>query len=107
MNQTTDFHVHSFGGPAEDPYIANCLHRVIDIEESDRETIHLLIFLFMQFLSRHDQAYPIAPNTEFPEDKLILRSQTIVMRHLYLLLGYSPIDKMFHIPPFRLRFVYH
>lgn len=99
----TDFHVHSFGGPAEDPYISNCLHRIIDIEESDKETIHLLIFLLMQYMSRHDQAYPIAPNTEYAEDKLILRSQTIVMRHLYLLLGYSPIDKFFHITPFRLR----
>lgn len=95
--------MHSFGGPAEDPYISNCLQRIIDIEESDKETIHLLIFLLMQFMSRHDQAYPIPPNPDNYEDKIALRSQTIVMRHLYLLLGYSQIDKLFHITPARLR----
>lgn len=89
--------MHSFGGPAEDPYISNCLHRIIDIEESDKETIHLLTFLFMQFLSRSDQAFPT-------EEKPLVRTQMIVMRHLYLLLGYSPIDKLFHIAPARLRY---
>lgn len=91
-----DFHVHSFGGPSDDPYITNCLHRIIDIEESDKETMHLLIFLVMQFMSRSDQAFPT-------EEKPMARIQMIVMRHLYLLLGYSPIEKMFHITPSRLR----
>ncbi|XP_031621809.1 protein unc-79 homolog isoform X2 [Contarinia nasturtii] len=91
-----DFHVHSFGGPAEDPYITNCLYRIIDIEESDKETMHLLVFLIMQFMSRSDQAYPT-------EEKPTSRMQLIVMRHLYLLLGYSPIDKLFHITPQRIR----
>lgn len=31
------------------------MHRVVDFEESDRETMHLLVFLLMQFLSRSDQ----------------------------------------------------
>lgn len=87
--------MHSFGG-SEDPYITNCLHRIIDIEESDKETIHLLTFLFMQFLSRSDQAFPT-------EEKPTARIQMIVMRHLYLLLGYSPLDKLFHITPYRMR----
>lgn len=93
---SADFHVHSFGGPAEDPYISNCLHRIIDLEESDKETIHLLIFLLMQFLSRSDQAYPT-------EEKPLMRIQGIVLRHVYLLLGYSPIDRTFHITPSRMR----
>lgn len=88
--------MHSFGGPSEDPYISNCLHRIIDIEESDKETVHLLIFLLMQFMSRSDQAFPT-------EEKPTSRIQMIVMRHLYLLLGYSPVDKLFHITPPRLR----
>lgn len=92
----TDCHVHSFGGPSEDPYITNCLHRIIDLEELDKETIHLLIFLFMQFLSRSDQAYPT-------EEKPLARIQSIVLRHLYLLLGYSQIDHTFHVTPCRLR----
>lgn len=96
IKKNIDFHVHSFGGPAEDPYINNCLHRIIDIEESDKETMHLLIFLFMQFLSRSDQAFPT-------EEKPVARTQMIVMRHVYLLIGYSPTDKLFHITPPRLR----
>lgn len=88
--------MHSFGGPSEDPYITSCLHRIIDIEELDKETIHLLTFLLMQFMSRSDQAYPT-------EEKPMARIQQIVMRHLYLLLGYSPVDKLFHITPSRLR----
>lgn len=91
-----DCHVHSFGGTNEDPYITNCLHRIIDLEELDKETIHLLVFLFMQFLSRSDQAFPT-------EEKPMAKTQAIVLRHLYLLLGYSPIDRMFHITPSRLR----
>lgn len=51
----------------------------------------------MQFMSRSDQAYPT-------EEKPMARIQMIVMRHLYLLLGYSPIDKLFHISPPRLRY---
>lgn len=31
------------------------LHRIIALEETDRETTHLLVFLLMQFLSRSDQ----------------------------------------------------
>lgn len=94
--QIADFHVHSFGGD-HDPYITSCLHRIIDIEEVDKETIHLLVFLFMQFMSRSDQAYPT-------DEKPIARIQLIVLRHLYLLLGYSPVDKLFHITPTRMRY---
>lgn len=50
----------------------------------------------MQFLSRSDQAYPT-------EEKPLVRTQAIVLRHLYLLLGYSPIDRTFHVTPSRLR----
>lgn len=87
--------MHSFGA-SEDPYITSCLHRIIDLEESDKETIHLLVFLFMQFLSRSDQAFPT-------EEKPTARVQVIVLRHLYLLLGYSQIEKTFHVTPSRLR----
>lgn len=30
-------------------------HKIVDLEEADKETMHLLIFLLMQFLSRQDQ----------------------------------------------------
>jgi hypothetical protein len=31
------------------------LHRIVEFEECDSETVHLLIFLLMQFMSRPDQ----------------------------------------------------
>lgn len=89
-------HIHSFGGPGDEANLTACLHRIIDLEEADKETIHLLVFLLMQFLSRADQAFPT-------EEKPLVKTQTIVLRHLYLLLGYSQIDRSFHITSARLR----
>lgn len=91
-----DGHLHAFGLPGDESNLSGCLHRIIDLEESDKETIHLLVFLFMQFLSRADQAFPA-------EEKHMGKVQTIVLSHLYLLLGYSQIDKSFHVSSSRLR----
>lgn len=49
-----DGHIHSIGGAGDDFNLSGCLYRVIDLEEADKETIHLLIFLLMQFMSRAD-----------------------------------------------------
>lgn len=81
---------------ADEPNLTACLHRIIDLEESDKETIHLLVFLLMQFLSRADQAFP-------SEEKPMVKMQSIVLKHLNLLLGYSQIEKSFHITPSRMR----
>lgn len=51
----------------------------------------------MQFLSRVDQAYP-------SEEKPVARTQNIVFKHLFLLLGYNQLDKTFHITPLKLRY---
>ncbi|XP_058827136.1 protein unc-79 homolog isoform X1 [Topomyia yanbarensis] len=91
-----DGHIHSIGGPGDDFNLSGCLYRIIDLEESDKETIHLLVFLLMQFMSRADLAYPT-------DEKPTVKQQTIVLRHLYLLLGYNQSEKIFHIPPTRLR----
>ncbi|XP_055589112.1 protein unc-79 homolog isoform X2 [Uranotaenia lowii] len=91
-----DGHIHSIGGPGDDFNLSGCLYRVIDLEEADKETIHLLVFLLMQFMSRPDLAYPT-------DEKPMLKQQSIVLRHLYLLLGYNQTEKIFHIPPARLR----
>jgi hypothetical protein len=50
----SDGHVHSMGGGMDDLNFSGNLFRVIDLEESDKETIHLLVFLLMQFMSRSD-----------------------------------------------------
>ncbi|EAT36519.1 AAEL011392-PA [Aedes aegypti] len=49
-----DGHIHSIGGAGDDFNMSGCLYRVIDLEEADKETIHLLVFLLMQFMSRAD-----------------------------------------------------
>lgn len=84
----------SFGG--DDTNLSGCLHRIIDLEESDKETINLLVFLLMQFLSRADQAFP-------SEEKPMAKMQSIVLKHLNLLLGYSQVEKSFHVTPNRMR----
>ncbi|XP_055716676.1 protein unc-79 homolog isoform X6 [Phlebotomus papatasi] len=91
-----DGHFHSFGGAGEDT-LSSCLHRIIDLEEQDKETIHLLVFLLMQFMSRSDQAFPAE------ENKPMAKAQSIVLRHLYLLLGFSQHEKNFQMSPGRLR----
>ncbi|XP_073986418.1 UNC-79 domain-containing protein isoform X3 [Rhodnius prolixus] len=90
-----DGHIHPTN-QNEDINLAALLHRVIDLEEADKETMHLLVFLFLQFLSRPEQAYPT-------DEKLLAKTQAIVLRHLYLLLGYNQNEKGFHIPPNKLR----
>lgn len=90
----TDGTFHSFGGPGDD--LSGCIHRIIDLEEQDKETIHLLIHMLMQFMSRPDQAFP-------SDEKPVSKVQGIVLRHLYLLLGYNSAEKFFHVTPARMR----
>ncbi|KAG6446160.1 hypothetical protein O3G_MSEX004317 [Manduca sexta] len=70
--------------------------KVVDLEEADRETTNLLVFLLMQFLSRSDQAHPI-------EDKQAGKTQELVLKHLFSLLGYNAAEKYFTMSPYTLR----
>ncbi|CAH2007924.1 unnamed protein product [Acanthoscelides obtectus] len=90
-----DGHVHSLN-VTEDQNLTSFLQKIVDLEEVDKETMHLLVFLLMQFLSRSDQAYPA-------EDKRLSKTQAIVLKHLYLLLGYSQNDRGLYLSPQRLR----
>lgn len=92
-----DGHIHSLGG-LNDENLIGLLSRITELEESDRETIHLLVFMLMQFMSRTDQAYP-------SEDKPVTKTQNIVLKHLFLLLGHNQMDKTFHTTPESLRWV--
>lgn len=47
---------------------------------------------------RSDQAHPT-------EDKTTSKTQELVLKHLFLLLGYNSVEKYFHISPYTLRFV--
>ncbi|XP_055852716.1 protein unc-79 homolog isoform X5 [Episyrphus balteatus] len=88
-------HIHSIGGLGDDN-LPGLINRITELEESDKETIHLLVFLLMQFMSRTDQAFP-------SEDKPMTKTQNIVLKHLFLLLGHNQIDKTFHTTPGNLR----
>ncbi|XP_054711004.1 protein unc-79 homolog [Uloborus diversus] len=81
----------------EESHFLNVLYRAMDTEEHDNETLHLLIFLLMQFLSRPDPIHR--------SDDKITRSQHIVLRHLNILLGYSQNqgEGRFLLPPHKIR----
>ncbi|XP_035227755.1 protein unc-79 homolog isoform X3 [Stegodyphus dumicola] len=81
----------------EETHFLNVLYRAMDTEENDKETLHLLIFLLMQFLSRPDPIHRT--------DDKITRSQHIVLRHLNILLGYSQSqgEGRFLLPPHKIR----
>ncbi|XP_026735925.1 protein unc-79 homolog [Trichoplusia ni] len=86
---------HSLSGRSDETS-TTVLPKAVDLEEADRETTNLLVFLLMQFLSRSDQAHPM-------EDKQSSKTQELVLKHLFLLLGYNSVEKCFHISPFILR----
>ncbi|XP_006613744.1 protein unc-79 homolog isoform X3 [Apis dorsata] len=95
-NSIPDGHVHSLNMVDETSALPGYTHKIVDLEEADKETMHLLVFLLMQFLSRQDQAYPT-------DEKPLSKTQGIVLRHLYLLLGYNQTERIFHTSPQRLR----
>ncbi|XP_011310336.1 protein unc-79 homolog isoform X3 [Fopius arisanus] len=95
-NSLPDGHVHSLNIVDEVGALPGYTHKIVELEEADKETMHLLVFLFMQFLSRTDQAYPT-------DEKPLSKTQGIVLRHLYLLLGYNQTERVFHLSPQRLR----
>jgi len=51
----TDGHIHSLNMGDEASTLPGYIHKIVDLEEADKETMHLLVFLLMQFLSRQDQ----------------------------------------------------
>lgn len=96
-------------------------HKIVDLEEADKETMHLLVFLLMQFLSRQDQVNKLFSLLIFihstflhkkknivqaypTDEKPLSKTQGIVLRHLYLLLGYNQTERIFHTSPQRLRY---
>lgn len=93
-----DFPSHTDGHIGyDDVNFSGNLFRVIDLEEStDKETIHLLIHLLMQFMSRPDLAYPT-------DEKPTSRLMQIVLKHVYLLMGFNQIEKMFQFSSARIR----
>ncbi|XP_074599916.1 UNC-79 domain-containing protein isoform X2 [Brevipalpus obovatus] len=80
----------------EESHIMHVVHKILEFEEQDRDTMHSLIFLLMQFLSRPDHSHPM-------EEKTMARNQQIVLRHLNILLGFSPSERNFLVSAANLR----
>lgn len=62
------------------------VYRIFDKGQQDQETMHTLVFLLMQFLSRPDL-------NQVAEEKAMGRVQQIVIKHMSILLGFSPSEK--------------
>ncbi|XP_023216123.1 protein unc-79 homolog [Centruroides sculpturatus] len=82
----------------EETHLLHIIQKCMDMEDHDKETSHLLIFVLMHFLATPDQSHP-------SEGKVIGRNQHLVLRHINLLMGYSPTEKGFLIPPHKLRYI--
>lgn len=81
----------------EELQLFTVVHRALDeMDFTDQETIHLLVFLFMQFLSWSDPQHPA-------DEKSLNRTQIIVLRHLNTLLGYSMSENSFLLSAYDLR----
>ena len=76
---------------AEENHLLSVVHQA-----STDDSLHLLITLLMQFLSRPDQSHP-------SEQKALQKNQSIVLRHVNILLGYSQAESCFLIQPSHLR----
>lgn len=77
------------------------LNRVMDSENPERHTVYMTVVLFMMFLSSKKTTLVS------PDEKAAAKKQSLVLRHLNTLLGYSNTEKCFSIPPQRLRFEVH
>ncbi|KAB7495482.1 Uncoordinated protein 79 [Armadillidium nasatum] len=64
------------------------LQKALDLEETDNDTLHQLIFLLMHFLSQPQQA---GAN----EDKGSVKVMNFVLRYLSVLMGCSPVFNAF------------
>ncbi|KAF2367443.1 hypothetical protein FHG87_001798 [Trinorchestia longiramus] len=73
------------------------LQKAMELEETDRDTLHLLVFLFMQFLAQPQHAGGIE------EEKGGVKSIDAVLRHVAGLMGYSTIESNFSVGPTKLR----
>ncbi|XP_041355146.1 protein unc-79 homolog isoform X3 [Gigantopelta aegis] len=73
------------------------LQRAMDLDGVDRDTVYLLVALLMKFMVN------IKEEEDTSEEKDSGKSQSIVLRHLNVLLGYNQTEKSFSVPPYKLR----
>lgn len=72
------------------------LQKAMDLEGVDRDTIYQLVALLMKFMVKiedKDMTDYCCPG----------KPQSIVLRHLNVLLGYNQTEQTFNVPPYKLR----
>ncbi|CAI9733136.1 QUALITY PROTEIN: unc-79 homolog [Octopus vulgaris] len=80
----------------EESNFTELLQKAMDLEGVDRDTIHQLVALLMKFMAKiedEDIAGYCCPG----------KPQSIVLRHLNVLLGYNQTEQTFSVPPYKLR----
>ncbi len=83
----------------------NVAAKTLDMDEIDKETLHLLVFLFMQFLSTPDQAMlPPPPADDSKHASKVLHASTRCFHSLYSLIGYNEAERRFQVMPHKLRY---
>ena len=83
---------------AEDLDFKDVAPKSMHIEQTDKETVHLLVFLFMQFLASPQQA-------ETPENKdsAAYSGMKRSLHGLFSLLGYDEKEQRFTTMPHKIR----
>ena len=121
--------ISNVGTVVEELEYANVAAKTLDMDEIDKESLHLLVFLFMQFLSHPEQArLPQADDSSkgssstgamknHPANRLIIKSfikspkitnYLIAYTYrcfqcLYSLLGYNELERRFQVMPNKIR----
>ena len=89
----------------------NIAAKTVDIDEVDKETIHLLVSLFMQFLSHAEQAQVHPDNETDKKDEVNTaygapvqgKASAKALQALYTLLGFNENERRFTTMPYRIR----
>lgn len=80
----------------EEAYVALFMQRCSELDDYDGETHSLLITALMQFLAQPELA-------QLSDDKFQSQIQNLVLKHVSLLLGFSPTERAFCVTPQKLR----
>ncbi|CAF2900291.1 unnamed protein product [Rotaria sp. Silwood2] len=67
-----------------------------DVENKDKSTLQLLVNLLMKFMMKDDQS-------QVNEDRIMLKQQNVVIRHICSLLGYNQTNRTFVTLPSKIR----
>ena len=92
--------ISNVGAVMEEMEYMNVAAKTLDMDEIDKESLHLLVFLFMQFLSHTDQAF-LPPSSE--EKRAKVHPMTRCFQSLYSLLGYNENERRFQVMPHKIR----